>query len=140
MIPEITQDAPGSAEQFWCASCGAPLPAPDRTAMPPRQCCPSCGEPAEYEKAVHVIWRKRECAHCGRLLSYRANTKFSIFVTTLDYVRGVSLCRDCLEEHCAQTNCLQCDIGQWPNCRYAFIKQHVTQSSKGTEGSGDPDA
>ena len=42
----------------------------------------------------------------------------------------ISLCRDCLEEHCVQTNCLQCDIGNWPGCRYADIKRQGLQKAK----------
>ena len=53
-----------------------------------------------------------------------------------EYV-GASLCRDCLEEHCVQTNCLQCDIGNWPGCRYADIKRQGLQKAK--EG-GEADA
>ena len=44
------------------------------------------------------------------------------FIASPDYV-GTSLCRSCMEEHCVQTNCLQCEIGHWPICPYTYIKR-----------------
>lgn len=42
----------------------------------------------------------------------------------------LKLGNNCLEEHCVQTNCLQCEIGNWPNCRYADIKRQGLQKAK----------
>ena len=46
---------------------------------------------------------------CGRPLIQLVQDRRPFFRANYEYV-GASLCRDCLEEHCVQTNCLQCDI------------------------------
>ena len=43
---------------------------------------------------------------------------------------GAPLCNNCLEEHCMQTNCRQCDIGEWPNCRYSNVKRQRIQKAR----------
>ena len=131
MIPKITQEAPNIAERYWCSACGRPLPAPvpNSTDGDPWRFCPSCGEPIEYEKAEPVHWQEQDCVKCGCALIrlVRCNTPF--FQAKYEYV-GATLCRNCLEEHCVQTNCLQCEIGNWPNCRYADIKRQGLQKAK----------
>ena len=136
MIPKITQEAPNIAERYWCSACGRPLPAPvpNSTDGDPWRFCPSCGEPIEYEKAEPVQWREQNCDKCGRPLIQPVQGLIPFFQAKYEYV-GASLCRDCLEEHCVQTNCLQCDIGNWPDCRYADIKRQGLQKAK--EGGED---
>lgn len=125
MIPKITQDGPNIVERYWCGTCGCALPAPDQdkaeAGKDAWRFCPICGEPIEYEKAQHVQWREQNCEYCGRPLVRKIPTGPRYFTSTEDYV-GAPLCRQCLEEHCLQTNCVQCEIGKWPNCRYSYIK------------------
>ena len=104
------------------------LPAPDQHDDQWRF-CPRCGEPIEYEKAEPVQWREQNCEKCGRPLIQLVQDRRPFFRANYEYV-GASLCRDCLEEHCVQTNCLQCDIGNWPGCRYADIKRQGLQKAK----------
>ena len=49
-----------------------------------------------------------------------------------DYLR---LC--CWNDALPQTNCLQCDIGQWPDCRYAYIKQCGMEKAVKSEEDGE---
>ena len=141
MIPKITQHAPNIVERYWCADCGRSLPAPDGTAMgvksDPWRYCPGCGAPIEYDKAKHVQWKEQKCTGCGRPLIYLAGAGAPYFLTTFDFVAGTTLCRNCLEEHCVQANCLQCDIGQWPDCRYAYIKQCGMEKAVKSEEDGE---
>ena len=74
------------------------------------------------------------CSTCGRPLIQLVQDRRPFFRANYEYV-GASLCRDCLEEHCVQTNCLQCDLGNWPGCRYADIKRQGLQKAK--EGGED---
>lgn len=139
MIPKITQDAPNIVERYWCADCGHSLPNPkaDVTGIKsdPWRFCPGCGAFIEYDKAEQVHWSEQSCIACGRSLIYRVKADNPYFMTTFDFVAGSPLCRSCLEEHCVQTNCLQCDIGNWPDCRYAYIKRHGLQKAEGDGGS-----
>lgn len=133
MIPKITQERPNISERFWCSVCGRALPAPGQgtVAYPkdPWKFCPGCGEPIEYEKAEHFQWREQNCVRCGQALVYQVQCNSPYFVATSAYV-GAPLCNNCLEEHCMQTNCLQCDIGEWPNCRYSNIKRQGMQKAR----------
>ena len=133
MSPKITHDAPNIVQRYWCSTCGRSLPAPDQHDDQWRF-CPRCGEPIEYEKAEPVQWREQNCEKCGRPLIQLVQDRRPFFRANYEYV-GASLCRDCLEEHCVQTNCLQCDIGNWPGCRYADIKRQGLQKAK--EGGED---
>ena len=86
--------------------------------------CSICGEPIEYDKAEPVRWVEQNCERCGRPLIRKSPADMAPpdFIASPDYV-GTSLCRNCMEEHCVQTNCLQCEIGHWPNCPYTYIKR-----------------
>lgn len=127
MIPKITQQGPNIMERYWCGKCGAGLPDPHRASgKEPEQAwhfCPICGEPIEYDKAEPVQWAEQSCERCGcKLVMEIQNTPRSYFIATSDYVGG-PICRSCLEEHCVQTNCLQCELATWPDCPYAWVKK-----------------
>ena len=34
------------------------------------------------------------------------------------------ICHDCMVEHCCHTNCLGCEYGKYPDCRFLEMKQH----------------
>ena len=118
-------------EQYWCGHCGAGLPNPSqfRGKVPKEtwKYCPICGEPIEYNKAEHVQWSEQNCERCGSWLIMKMGSgDSSYFMASSDYV-GTQICRTCMEEHCGQTNCFQCEIGQQPDCPYAWIKKSVLE-------------
>lgn len=143
MIPQITQDGPNITERYWCSTCKNALPPPDGAAAGPKsdpwRFCPVCGEPIEYDKAQPVRWEEQNCTACGRPLIRRMGEPSPYFVATGDYVPGAPLCRTCLEKYCTQTNCLQCELGSWPGCRYVSIKQHMMRKVSEAEGEDDSD-
>ena len=98
-----------------------------------------CGRAIEYDKAQPVRWEEQNCTACGRPLIRRMGEPSPYFVATGDYVPGAPLCRTCLEKYCTQTNCLQCELGSWPGCRYVSIKQHMMRKVSEQEGKGDSD-
>ena len=118
-------------EQYWCGHCGAGLPNPSqfRGKVPKEtwKYCPICGEPIEYDKAEHAQWSEQNCERCGSWLIMKMGSgDSSYFMASSDYV-GAPICRVCMEEHCGQTNCFQCEIGQQPDCPYAWIKKSVLE-------------
>lgn len=140
MIPKITQKGPSIMEQYWCGKCGAGIPSPQpfRGDVPKGnwRFCPICGEPIEYDKAVPVQWAEQSCERCGcKLIMEVQSTPRPYFIASSDYV-GAPICRSCLEEHCVQTNCLQCEIGKWPDCPYAWIKKCALKNDDDTETLG----
>ena len=142
MIPKMTQVRPNVLPIYWCGICGSKLPPPEGPENAgqrrPWRFCPICGEGIEYEKSEPVQWKELDCACCGRPLIRRAAPQATPphYIANPEYV-GASLCSSCMEERCLQTNCLQCEVGQWPNCPYDYIKQRGMEraaSEKGCHG------
>ena len=136
MIPKITQQRPNVAARYWCGTCGASLPNPHFADADPHRAgwkyCPICGEPIEYDKATPVQWSEQNCERCGSWLIMKSGSGSSThFMASSDYVGG-PICRTCMEEHCAQTNCLQCEIGKWPDCPYNWIKKCALKDDDNT--------
>ena len=136
MIPQITQIEPDSLEQYWCGKCGTELPNPELSNCEDRKpmwrFCPTCGEPIRYDMAKPVQWSEQNCEKCGRLMIWQVqNIPWPYFMTSSDYVGG-PICRTCLEAHCVQTDCAQCEIGRQPDCPYNWIKQCALDCESGT--------
>ncbi|WP_313530578.1 hypothetical protein [Anaerotignum sp.] len=55
MIPKVTQDAPNILKRYWCSHCGRHLfPNGCNSESVGYAYCPGCGQPIEWDKAVHV--------------------------------------------------------------------------------------
>ena len=37
-----------------------------------------------------------------------------------------SICHDCMVEHCVSTNCMGCEYGIYPGCRFLELKKHYS--------------
>ena len=75
------------------------------------------------EGMTSMLENELHCKLCGSQLIYRIDAfPPGRFMASSDYVGGV-ICLLCMTEHCAQTNCLQCELGNWPGCEYAWIKR-----------------
>lgn len=85
----------------------------------------NCIEPKESHLAMTD---EMYCEWCGSQLTYRIDAfPQGRLMASSDYIGG-TICLPCMVEHCAQTNCLQCDQGVWPECKYAWIKKIALQS------------
>lgn len=127
MTPNITQEGPNILEQYWCENCGTGLPPPYQLRgeeyKPTWKFCPICGEAIEYERTKPVQWAELNCERCGgNLIMEIQDEPKSQYIASSNYIGG-SICRCCMEEHCAQTNCLQCEVGKHPDCLYTRIKK-----------------
>lgn len=69
------------------------------------------------------LCKKINCEVCGCWLVDEHPDCPGMFYASSDYV-GTNLCYDCMSEHCSQTNCLGCEIGSYPNCKYAYLKKN----------------
>ena len=69
------------------------------------------------------LCREINCEVCGRWLVHEHPDYPGMFYASSDYM-GTSLCYDCMSEHCTQPNCLGCEIGTYPNCKYAYLKKN----------------
>lgn len=125
MIPKLTQESPNILPRYWCGKCGSLLRSPflcgeDEATW---RFCPMCGESIEYDQAESIHWEDKRCEWCGQTLFQAVPSFPGHYMASSDYIDG-PVCRSCMEEHCAQTNCLGCKIGTWPNCRYRWLKDH----------------
>lgn len=122
MIPMVTQSRPNVMPRYSCGKCGSPLQDTDRIGSITKGrwgFCPMCGEEVEWEKAKPVEWKEMFCDTCGSQIVYKTAAGM---MASSDYI-GTSTCRDCQMEHCRRTNCLGCEIGNYPDCKFAYLKQ-----------------
>ena len=66
-------------------------------------------------------WKEVEevfCGICGCQLVFRTAVGP---LASSDYI-GTSTCRSCQVEHCRTTNCFGCRIGNYPDCRFLYLK------------------
>lgn len=68
------------------------------------------------------IDREVNCRKCGQSLVWEHPSCPGIFLSSSSYM-GCDLCYDCLNEHCSRTDCLTCEIGNYPNCRFVYLKE-----------------
>ena len=95
--------------------------------------CHICGEAIEYERTKPVQWAELNCERCGgNLIMEIQDEPKSQYIASSNYIGG-SICRCCMEEHCAQTNCLQCEVGKQPDCPYTRIKKKALDLSANME-------
>ena len=40
------------------------------------------------------------------------------------YIDDWPICHDCMVDHCCQTDCLWCEYGKYPDCRFYEMKMH----------------
>lgn len=66
--------------------------------------------------------QKITCVMCGSEIVWEHPNISGLFLSSSDYIGG-DICRSCMEEHCAQTNCLNCELGTWPNCPFQWLKE-----------------
>lgn len=130
MIPKQVQERPNISRRHICTNCGMVLQDSEIAVWgkitPKWKHCPICGEEIEWDKVVPVYWNPLDCNHCGKPLVWRNN---GIAFASEDYVGGC-LCMDCRIEHCLHTNCLACEIGSYPGCRFENLKQAALRNRK----------
>ena len=121
MIPKITQDGPNIMPRYWCSGCGQPLPTSSFSGEKVRwKFCPECGQSIEWDLAVPIIWDPMDCDLCGRPMIREVSGSI---IATGEYV-GTTTCRTCMTEHCSTTNCLGCQRGTYPGCKWLYLKRN----------------
>lgn len=66
--------------------------------------------------------REKNCVLCGTKMVWEHPDIPGLYMESSCYI-GTDCCYDCMREHCQQTNCLACEIGEYPNCRHQGLKK-----------------
>ena len=122
MIPKMTQDGPNIAPQHWCSNCGRKLvPHNNFYKIPADNFCPGCGKEIDWDKVVSVKWEPMNCDICGKpMIMYIQG-----HMVSMGNYMGTTTCRTCVTEYCNQTNCLGCERGSYPDCKFKSLKRPV---------------
>lgn len=59
-----------------------------------------------------VVWKSAISDSCGK----------PIYLKSSEYLDNWDTCRSCMSEHCTTTNCPECKIGKYPDCRFLYLK------------------
>lgn len=127
MIPKVTQQTPNIIEHYWCTKCGRHLWR-DKSLFDADGYlyCPGCGEFIEWDKVEHVKWKPMSCDICGKKMIVELGGHM---ISTGEYVGG-STCRVCMEEYCNSTNCLTCQVGTYPECKFMYLKRKPEEAEE----------
>ncbi len=67
---------------------------------------------------------KKNYKLCGCLLVWENPSISGHFHSNSGDMESWPICHDCMIEHCCNTNCLACQYGSYPECRFLEIKRH----------------
>lgn len=70
----------------------------------------------------------KNCAVCGGKMSWENPNLPGHFHASSNDVEDWHICRDCMVEHCADSNCFGCDYGKYPDCRFLEMKHHYMEN------------
>lgn len=117
MIPSVYQSRPNVLVEYRCSKCKVILH-DGRHTRRRWNFCPECGEQIEWEKVKPYVWEDLDCEICGaRLVWHRDGQPYA----STDYI-GLKICRICRMQECLDTNCLGCEEGEYPTCRFSHLK------------------
>ena len=68
------------------------------------------------------------CKMCGRELGVRMPD--GGIICSSSYIEGNDYCYECQVDHCMNTNCLGCKIGNYPDCEHLERKKFYTEEAR----------
>lgn len=82
--------------------------------------CPQCKEHLYWAETVIFTPGEIHCKECGSWIG-TINRDGSSYASS--HYNGTEICDSCMTEHCCSTNCLGCELGDYPNCQFQNMKQ-----------------
>lgn len=64
----------------------------------------------------------KTCKLCKCSMVWEAPLGSGLFVESSYNLDDWPICHDCMVEHCVNTNCLGCNYGKYPDCRFLKMK------------------
>lgn len=96
-------------------------------------------EKSKFAGLLHRVWvevetdAKKEritmaiinCQICGCEMAWEKPDAPGHYIASSCYLDGDwPICHDCMADHCLHTNCLGCNYGKYPHCRFLEMKSH----------------
>jgi len=69
----------------------------------------------------------KSCQLCGGKIVWENPHLSGHFHASSSNLGDLDICHDCMIEHCTATNCLECELGEYPECRFLDIKKHYME-------------
>ena len=67
---------------------------------------------------------EKNCKLCGCAMVWVNPVLPGRYLESSSNIEDWPTCRDCMIEHCCQTNCYGCSYGKYPDCRFLDMKRH----------------
>jgi len=71
-----------------------------------------------------VTANTKKCKLCGCKMVWENPHLPEHFQASSCDIEDWDICHDCMVEHCTTTNCLECKMGEYPECRFLEMKNH----------------
>jgi len=69
----------------------------------------------------------KNCKLCGWNMVWENPDIPGHFHESSNNLEDWHICRECMAEHCCQTNCHGCEYGKYPDCRFLYMKRHYLE-------------
>lgn len=83
----------------------------------------------QVAKVFGITPTEKVCSVCGQKTVYEHPDIPGLFMNNSDDIPGWPVCMSCMEEHCCTTNCLKCEYGKFPDCRFLDMKKNLIGGS-----------
>jgi len=74
-------------------------------------------------KAVEASGMVKNCKLCKRKMVWENPDVPGHFHASSNDLEDWDICRECMVEHCCSTNCMGCEYGKYPDCRFLEMKR-----------------
>ena len=68
--------------------------------------------------------KTKNCRLCGGKMVWEHREMPGHYIESSCNIEDWPICHDCMAEHCCLANCLDCNYGKYPDCRFMELKQH----------------
>jgi len=69
----------------------------------------------------------KSCKVCGCKMVWENPLLRGHFHASSCNLEDWDICHDCMVDHCTDTDCLDCEVGKYPECRFLGLKKHYTE-------------
>jgi hypothetical protein len=91
--------------------------------------CDRCGSYKKQESGEVTVLGddthpEKNCKFCGTKMVWGNPHNPGHLQASSCNIEDRPICHECMIEHCCHTNCLGCEYGKYPECRFLDMKRH----------------